>query len=141
MFNRLFLFVALGLTLGCSAKSTTDSGGDSAFATSDADADTDTDTDTDADSDTDTDTDTDSDCNICDTCDLAGDGSECGTGGACISFDGAIGFCSMECSTDGSCPGSATCWELTGEDGSTYEMCLNSDADTAGPCTGVAPCQ
>ena len=81
-----------------------------------------------------------SDCMVCDTC-TGGSSGQCGSDGTCLSFQEGPSVCSVPCGSDGSCPGNSSCFQLADAGGDTQSWCLNSDAASAGICSGTWECE
>lgn len=66
-------------------------------------------------------------CSICQSCT---DSGQCALGEECAQFEGVGGRCVADCSLF-PCPGDSECWNVTSNDGSTVQLCLNPDADVS----------
>ena len=66
-------------------------------------------------------------CAICNAC---VDDSDCGAGDVCAPTQAGLGLCTRMCNAATDCPDTTTCFQI--ERGTN--LCLNSDADTLGPC-------
>ena len=77
-----------------------------------------------------------SQCPVCRDCT---DSNQCGANAVCADTGGQ-GKCIVFCSQNGDCPGDGVCFGLQ-QDGQTYQICLNSDANQAGLCPATYICQ
>ncbi|RMG15965.1 MAG: hypothetical protein D6729_11585, partial [Deltaproteobacteria bacterium] len=75
-------------------------------------------------------------CLICEPCQQNAD---CGASGLCVSFGGGSAVCTQRCGQT-PCPGNSTCFQVPDNQGNTYNLCLNSDATSAGACPSGYVC-
>lgn len=80
-----------------------------------------------------------SSCPVCRDCT---ESAQCGANAVCTDLNGDnAGECIVFCDQDGTCPGDASCFGLDTQDGETYYLCLNNNANEVGPCADSYVCR
>lgn len=76
------------------------------------------------------------DCPVCEACTQS---SDCGSNGFCVDFGNGNNKCIVTCGQGGTCPGDSQCYSVE-QQGQTYYLCLNPNANNDGACPDSYTC-